>query len=109
MDDVIGNLGEPLDFNVEHRLDDEDDAPEGSANVNADTEQQDVVVAGPSRATGVADIEACPSGSGSGNIDTDNLDIHGIMLEGVCCFVLSGCRSSLLNPFQLHLSPTPSL
>lgn len=92
MDDVVGNLGEPLNFDVEHRLDDEDDGPENSAKVNAGMEKQDVDVAGSSRATGIADIEACSSGSGSDSIDADNLDIEGIMLEEVCSFVLSGCH-----------------
>ncbi len=83
MDDVVGNLGEPLDFDVEHRLDDEDDAPEGSANLNADTELQDANVTGPSRVTGVADMEAAGP-SGSGGFDVDVLDINNIELEEVC-------------------------
>lgn len=92
MNDIVGNLGEPLDFDVEHRLDDEDDAPEGSANLNADTELQDANVAGPSRVTGPADIEAAGP-SGSGGFDVIVLDINDIELEEVC-FVGPGYQRS---------------
>lgn len=78
MDDVVGNLGEPLDFN-EPRLGDEDD------DTNEDTDQQNVNVVGSSMLTCVADREAVCS-SGSGSADADILDINSMELEEVCVF-----------------------
>ena len=40
LDDIVGNLGEPLDF-VEYRLDDEDDAKDVNANGSANTDLRD--------------------------------------------------------------------
>lgn len=79
LDDIVGNLGEPLDFDVEHRLDGEDEAQDGGADADA---LQDV--AGASRGAGIADIEAAgPSDSGSGSAEADVLGVDGI-LEEVC-------------------------
>lgn len=68
MDDVVGNLGEPLEF-VEYRVeDDEDGAQDGTAQVGEtglDAGQQDVENAFEST---LADVEFTgPSGSGSGS------------------------------------------
>lgn len=61
IDDVIGNLGEPLDF-VEYRVDDEGGTQDKSAESNAQKED----IAGLYNLAGGANIEAAgPSGSGS--------------------------------------------
>lgn len=75
MSDIIGTLGEPLDFG-ERYLEDENDAAEHEA--NADADRQDA--AGTFRVVGAADLEAAgPSVSGS--VDSVVLDIDGIELE----------------------------
>lgn len=80
MDDVVGNLGEPLDFN-EHRMDDEDDG------TNVDMDPQDIDAVGTSKAASFGDIEvAGSSGSGSNSIDADVLAINSLELEEVCVF-----------------------
>lgn len=92
MDDVIGNLGEPLD--LEYRLDDDGDVQDGRASANGNMELEDA--AGTmSWATGAADVEAAgPSGSGSGSADADVLDIDGIGLEEVRFFVANARPST---------------
>lgn len=79
MDDVVGNLGEPLDFDVEHRLDDEDDVQDGGADADLNAELQDDSAARTSGEIGVAYNEAEPSGSGSADADADVLGIDGVL------------------------------
>lgn len=92
MDDVIGNLGEPLDFG-QHHFDDEDGARDDGAHVNADGDANQQDSAGP---------------SGSNSADADVLDINDIELEEVCSalFLLYGRCAHLLERVQLRLSPT---
>lgn len=72
MEDIVGNLGEPLDF-AEHHMDEVDAQDDGT---NADTERQ--YAADVSWATGVANAEAeSSSGRSSYNVDADVLDISG--------------------------------
>lgn len=78
MDEVVGNLGEPLEF-VEYHADDEGDAQE-SANAHENTRQD---AAGTSWPTGVAGVEAAGP-SGSGDMRADVIDLDGIELEEVC-------------------------
>lgn len=84
MDEVVGNLGEPLEFG-EYRADAEDDAQDG-AHANENATRQDAVTA--SWPTGVRNVEAVDPSNGGGVGDThaDVLDIDGIELEEVCLF-----------------------
>ena len=65
LDEVVGNLGEPLDF-VEYRVHDEDEVEDGGADTNATTnaERQDGVVSDEAR--GREDLEAVGSSDGGG-------------------------------------------
>lgn len=90
MDDVVDNLGEPLDF-VEYRLDDEDDGQNVGVDARKTLEQQDAV--GTSKATAVSDSEAAgPSGSGS--VDAEALETQGIDLDEVCFIFPRSQRST---------------
>lgn len=66
MDEVVGNLGEPLEFS-EYRLDDEDGAQDDGATANDDTEEQGTEIP----TSGTADLEAGPSSNGSWRTSTD--------------------------------------
>ncbi len=109
MDDVVGNLGEPLDFDVEHRLDDEDDVQDGGADADLNAELRDASAPKTSRSIGVMDFEAEPSGSGSADADADVLGIDGI-LEEVCLInARAWRRDDLLESYQLRYSPNSSV
>lgn len=71
MDDVVGNIGEPLDF-AEHCLSDEDDG----LDENKHAKREDVV--GVSWVTSVTNLKAeSSSGRSSYSADADVLDISG--------------------------------
>lgn len=71
MDEIVSNLGEPLEF-MESDSSDEDDATHEDTAVNGNTEQPDVT--GTSWSTGVADVEAAGvTGSGRGFAETNIL------------------------------------
>lgn len=106
MGDIVGNIGEPLDF-VEHQLNDEDGEPDASE----DTELEDAV--GMSGGTGVAEVEATGSSGGVGNsvhasgtgVGAVLLDIGDIELEEVCFLDFRvSLRSDLRGRWQLRLS-----
>lgn len=84
MGDIVGNLGEPLDFAVEYRLDDENDTStqDESADSIQDAEQKGA--ASTYTVAGVADVEAAdPLCNGDDSADADVLAIDGRGLE-VC-------------------------
>ena len=88
-DEVIGNLGEPLDY-VDYCVDDEDDVRDGDAeadvvaNLDMDVERQGEGAEGMfGSAHGWADLEVGPSGSMGEDVERDGRVID-VQLEEVC-------------------------
>lgn len=81
MDDIVGNLGEPLDV-VEYRVDDEDehDACSSAEMVNADLDAGQRGNA----ADAVADKEAMPAHPSARDLGSATAPVDVIQLEEVC-------------------------
>ncbi|KAF7793521.1 hypothetical protein EIP86_004635 [Pleurotus ostreatoroseus] len=112
LDEVMDNLGEPMDF-VEYRIEDDDEEGQedrhNDTRISIDAEQGSI--AGPSGTTHAETENAGSLGSGAGSSNTDigtNVSDYGIQ-EAVCYLnPLLFVHSHLVHILQLRLSPTLS-